>query len=256
MKKQTILLLLAVFTSSLACQFLVPARTGAVIYNCADLVGAVAAMQAGDISDHLLETGVKRGDEFDANRYFSVLTNISMHEGYALDYVYQNDDLGGYPLLYPRPVDQAPYASITDVREDLRSSDFHDYLDVEDTQQGYFEYVVMDIMANQFYLSWHANYNDTEIVCNHDEVNNIISSVSTGNFGNPMSVVQQARARALRNIEPSVSLSGEVATVQFITFTKWGGFYRETYTIDRSFPHTLVDVRQQNVVPYDCGVAF
>ena len=37
---------------------------------------------------------------------------------------------------------------------------------IEDVEQGYFEYVVMDIMANQFYLFWHANYNDTEIVCN------------------------------------------------------------------------------------------
>jgi hypothetical protein len=71
-----------------------------------------------------------------------------------------------------------------------------------------------------------------------------------------MSLTQQARARAIRNIEPTVSLEESVAIVQFITFTKWGGFYRETYTIDRSFPHTIIDAKQDNLVPYDCGVAF
>lgn len=256
MRKTTILVLLAVFLSSLACQLFSSSRTGTVISNCAEIVSRVAALQSGDIPDHLMETGIKQGDEFDANQYFNALTHLNMSQGYALDYVYQNDDLGAYPLLYPRPVEQAPYLSIDDVPQDLRSVDFHDYLDVDDTEQGYFELVVMDIMASQFYLSWHANYNDTEIVCNREEVDDIVAGVSSGDFGYAMGPVAQTRARLMKNIEPSVSLNGDVATVQFITFTKWGGFYRETYTINRSFPHTIIDVTQQNLVPYDCGVMF
>ena len=123
-------------------------------------------------------------------------------------------------------------------------------------EQGYFEYAALDIMADQFYLFWHANYNDYEIVCNRSEVEDIITRVNAGDFGAEMNLVQQARARAMKNVEPVVSLSEDTATVQLITFTKWGGFYRETYTIDRSFPHTIRDVRQQNLVPYDCGVVF
>jgi len=179
-----------------------------------------------------------------------------MQEGYTLDYVYQTDSLGAFPLLYTRPMDQAPYASVTDIPANTELTDFHDHLEIEDVEQGYFEYVVMDIMARQFYLSWHANYNDTEIVCNREEVNDIVARVSSGDFGIAMGPLQQTKARTIRNIEPAVNLTGDVATVQFITFTKWGGFYRETYTINRSFPHTIVDVEQENIVPYDCGIMF
>lgn len=256
MNKQSVFILLAVFISSLACQLLFPAQAGTVISSCTEVVSSVAELQAGEVPDTLLETGLKQGGEFDANEYFNVLTRLSLRQGYALDYVYQNDGLGGYPLLYVRPSDQEPYASAADIPNGTELSDFHDYVEIEDTDQGYFEYVVLDIMARQFYLFWHANYNDTEIVCNREAVDDIVTRLGSGDFGIAMTRAEQAKARMIRNIEPTVDLKDEVATVQFITFTKWGGFYRETYTIDRSFPHTILDVKQQNLVPYDCGVAF
>jgi hypothetical protein len=257
MKKTTIFLLLVFLTSSLVCQFLVPSgRIGTVISDCADTVSAVANLQAGEIPQSLFDTGKKDGSEFDVSQYFSVLTHISMQEGYALDYVYQNDGLGGYPLLYVRAVDQAPYESIADIPENTQLLDFHDYLDVEDVEQGYFEYVLMDMMANQFYLFWHANYNDLEIVCNRREVNDIVQQVSSGDFGAAMDLAQQTKARTMRDIEPVVRLTGDVAVVDVILFTKWGGFYRYTYTISRGLPHTILDLQQENLVPYDCGVMF
>jgi hypothetical protein len=256
MKTQKLVSLVSVVIFSLACQFLFPSRTGTVIRNCAEIVSAVGETQSGELPDYLLETGVKRGGEFDTNQYFDVLTHLSMRDGYALDYVYQGDDLGGYPLLYVRPVDRAPYTSSADIPANTELPDFHEYVQIDDTEQGYFEYAVLDIMADQFYLYWHANYNDYEIVCNSEEVNDLVTRLSSGDFGIQMTAVQQARARAIRNVEPTVSLTGDVAEVQFITFTKWGGFYRETYTISREFPHRIIDVKQDNLVPYDCGVAF
>jgi hypothetical protein len=257
LKKTTVFFLLAVFVSSFACQFLMPSsRTGIVISDCADIVSAVANLQAGEIPQTLFDTGKKDGSEFDVSEYFNVLPHLSMQEGYALDYVYQNDDLGAYPLLYVRPVDQAPYTSPADIPDSAQLPDFHEYLNVEDVEQGYFEYVVMDIMANQLYLFWHANYNDLEIVCNGDEVNEIVAQVSSGDFGMAMERADQTKARTMRNIEPVVHLMGDVAVVEVVTFTKWGGFYRYTYTIRRGFPHTIVDVTQENLVPYDCGVMF
>ena len=175
---------------SLGCQFLFPSREGTIIRDCAILVSAVGGIQPGDIPQHLLDTGTKQGSEFDANEYFTVLTRISMSEGYALDYVYQNDSLGGFPLLYARRADQAAYASMADVPQNTQLPDFHGYLEVEDLEGGYFEYVVMDIMANQFYLFWHANYNDTQIVCSRGDVNDIISAVSSGDFGYKLDLLQ------------------------------------------------------------------
>lgn len=256
MKKTTIFFLLIIFIFSLACQFLFPAGTGAESYDCAYIVSAVGDMQSGEIPQHLFETGIKQGDEFDVNQYFDVLTHISMREGYTLDYVYQTDSLGAFPMLFARPTDQAPYASIVDIPENTQLPDFREHLDVEDVEQGYFEYVVMDIMAGQFYLSWHANYNDTEIVCNWRAVSDIISRVNSSDFGSKLDLSQQTKARAIENIEPAVRLTGDVATVEVVTFTKWGGFYRLMYTISRETPHTIIDIQSENLVPYDCGVMF
>jgi len=88
MKKQAIFPLGLILGFSLACQFLAPARDGTVIANCADVVNAVGGMQSGALPHHLLDTGIQRGDEFDANGYFTVLNHISMQDGYVPDYVY------------------------------------------------------------------------------------------------------------------------------------------------------------------------
>ena len=256
MKKQIIFLLLLVPVFSFACQFLAPARDGTVIANCADIVNTVSGIQSAGVPQHLIDTGIKRGDEFDVNQYFTILTHISMRDGYLLDYVYISESLGGSPLLYARPESQAPYASMENVPENTQLPDFREYLEVEDVEQGYFEYVVLNIMANQFYLDWHALYNDTEIVCNSDEVNTIIADISDGSFGTALDLAGQIKARAMKNIEPSVQLTEDTAIVEVILFTKWGGFYRQTYAINRSFPHTIIDLKSENIVPYDCGIAF
>jgi hypothetical protein len=256
MKNVAIFLLLTIFTSSLACQPLAPSRQGTVISACSAIVSEINNLQAGAIPEYLWTTGKKRGDELDVNQYFNALPHISMRQGYALDYVYQIDGLGGYPLLYAHPVDQAPYASAADLSEDSEWPDFQEYVEVEDVEQGYFEYVVLDIMADQFYLYWHANYNDTQIVCNRQQVYDIVAQVSSGDFGNAMDVEQQRKARLLKNILPVVHLTGDIAIVEIVTFTKWGGFYRLTYTISREVPHKIIDIKKESLLPYDCGVSF
>lgn len=256
MKTKTTFLLPSILILLLACQFLAPSRTGSVISNCADIVAGVRDIQTGDIPNTLLESGKKQGGEFDANQYFNVLTHLSLKDGYSLDYVYQNDGLGASPVLYVRPADQPAYPSIKDVPANTQLPDFHEYLEVEDTEQGYFEYVVMDIMASQFYLYWHANYNDTQIVCSPQDVDKITTKVNSGDFGNEFNFLQKARIRLLRNVEPAVNLRHNVVDVQVVTFTNWGGFYRQTYTINRTFPHTVVNIKQDILVPYDCGVMF
>jgi hypothetical protein len=255
MKKQFIFLVVVILFS-LSCQFLAPTREGMLIANCVEIVNAVGGVQAVDIPHHLLDTGIKRGDEFDANQYFTVLDHLSMREDYVLDYVYVSESLGGSPLLYARPESQAPYASMKDIPQNTQLPDFREYLEIEDVEQGYFEYMVLNIMANQFYLDWHALYNDMEIVCNKDEVNSIVADISDGSFGNALDIAGQVKARAMKDIEPAVQLTENTAIVEVITFTKWGGFYRQTYTISRSFPHTIIDTKEENLVPYDCGIMF
>jgi hypothetical protein len=259
MKKQIVFLVLAVFAISLACQVFAPptvtTREGTVISDCAETVSAMTDIQPGKIPQVLLETGVKQGGEFNVNDYFKVLTHLSMQKGYSLDYIYQVDGLGAYPLLYALPDGQTPYASTADMPENAELGDFREHLEIEDMEQGYFEAVVMQIMGRQFYLNWHANYNDAEIVCNQEAADVIVEGINAGDFGMKMDAKQKAQARAMTNIEPAVTLTGDSAIVEVVIFTKWGGFFRQTYTISRAFPHKM-EMKEENLVEYDCGIMF
>ena len=257
MKKEMVFLLLAAFIGSLACRALTPAtaRDGTVITNCPDVVTAVRNLQPAEVPDALL-TGVKQGGEFDVNDYFTTLTHLSMQEGYILDYVYQSDGLGAYPILYARPVDQPAYVSVTDLPAGYDWTEYRSHVMVAGAEQGFFEFAVMNIMAGQFYLYWHANYNDTEIVCDNDAANAIVENTNSQGFGMEFDLLQQAQVRKLTDVEPVVRFTDDSAIVEMVVFTKWGGFHRWTYTISRSFPHQFLDVQTENLVPYDCGILF
>lgn len=245
---------------SLSCQTLFPgdsaSRDGTVIDACPDLLSAVRAIQPAEPPETLAQTGVKQGGEFDPNAYFDVLTNLSMHEGYTLDYVYPVDFLGSYPVIAARSLDQPPYASPEDLPADSGSTDYWKYVEIQDNAQGYFEFTAFYIMANQFYLVWHANYNDFGIVCDRGAVDAIAEEINSGNFGIEFDAEQNAKIRAMTDIEPLVKLTDSTAVVEIIAFTRWGGFYRMTYTIERAFPHEIIDVQEENIVPYDCGIMF
>jgi hypothetical protein len=121
---------------------------------------------------------------------------------------------------------------------------------VDGTAEGYFELVVLSIVANQFYLYWHALYNDKKVVCDREAVEAVIEELSTN-----MSTEVKREALGL-DFEPRVEFEDEVVRVRVVTFTKWGGFFQEEYTISRSFPHLILEHEEEQLVPYNCGVVF
>ncbi|NCP16474.1 hypothetical protein GW866_05455 [bacterium] len=253
MKKIVLLAATAAFFALLAC------RLSSAPASEIDCAGALEALHQvrGDMSfpdNFQTENPAKQGGEFDANTYFQALTHLSMQPGYALDYVYHFDGMGGYPLLYPRPAEQAPFRTEADYAASGDSSDYLDYVQIDDTAEGYFQYVVLNILGSQFYLFWHANYNDYQIMCNPSDVRDIAASL--GDFGRPMSLLSRLRTLLLRDVAPTVRTSEQSVEVQLVVFTKWGGFLRLTFSIDRNFPHRILDVKEKILVPYDCGVMF
>ncbi|MEW5940828.1 MAG: hypothetical protein AB1750_14255 [Chloroflexota bacterium] len=275
MRKPILIFVTLSLAISLACQALAPTPTATstpsstptsaptstptpevtASLDCARTVHAVDELQPTDIPDHLIETAEKRGDEFDVNAYFDVLTHISMQEGYALDYAFYSDFLGSAPVLYARPVDREPYKSASDVPAGTEPEEYLDHLAIQDAEPGYFEAVVLKIMGNQFYLFWHANYNDLQIVCDPETVDAIVKDINDGDFGMKFNSDQMSQVRRMTNIEPTVKLTADSVIVEVIVFTKWGGFFKQTYTISRSFPHTI-EMDEENLVEYDCGIMF
>jgi len=212
-------------------------------------------MQPEEIPEHLQkEDATREAGDFDPNSYFKVLKHLSMRPGYVLDYVYQFDpSFGGLPRLYARPVCEQPLRSAEEYEHWRTTNSLLNFLETDDSAAGFFELAVFLQIAGQFYLFWHANYNDHRIVCDGEALETILTSPN--DFGNLLSdgVIEQARAL---DVEPLVVFDDETVRVQVLLFTKWGGFSRATFTISRDFPHQIEAVKSETLVPYDCGVMF
>jgi hypothetical protein len=221
-----------------------------------DTVDAMAAVKSGlRTPEHLLVENAQRdGSEFDPNLYFTALKHLSMAPGYVLDYVYHYDGMGGRPVLYARPEGLALYRTYEEyAASSLVDDSYLNAVIADGTPESYFELVMLSIMGNQFYLDWHANYNDTSIVCDSEALEALLSDI--GSWGEQMPLTDKMRARLL-NLEPVIEIGADTVTVQIVTFTKWGGFFRETYTLQRGFPHEILDFQTEPLVAYDCGIMF
>jgi hypothetical protein len=227
---------------------------------CRDAVTGMAALTA-DLGwpDHLMQdNAVKTADDFDVNAYFTVLDHLAVEDGYFLDYVYHYDFMGGYPVLYTMPDDQPPLRSFDAYSASLTSPEraqpsYLDHIVIDDTAEGYVQMVVLDVMGAQFYLHWHAGYNDWQVICDGDMLDTLLTS--DGDFGSPIPDDVQQQARQL-DVTPTVKLDEDVARVEVIGFTKWGGFYRVTFTISRTYPREVYDSGGENLIEYNCGVMF
>jgi hypothetical protein len=198
---------------------------------------------------------VKKGGEFDVMQYFSVLDHLSMQPGYVLDYVYYFDGMGGTPILYVRLSSQPPFSSEADLAALGDNPGYMDFIQTDDTPESFFQLAVLSLMGSQFYLYWHADYSESQIICAKADVSEIVTSLN-GDFGYPISIISRIRAALLKNTRPVVNMSEQTTEVRIITFTRWGGFYQQIFTISRAMPHTIVDIQKRNLVPYDCGVMF
>ena len=186
---------------------------------------------------------------FDVNQYFSVLTHLSMQPGYILDYVYHSNGSGGQPCLYANKIDDTPYSTSDELAPIFN---YLSYVRTDDTEESFFQYVTLRIMGGQFYLWWHANYDDHTIICDRMRLEALLAgSIFDQNM--PPEVQEEARRLELA---PGVEINKDTVIVRVVVFTKWGGFMEETYTITRAFPHTIEDIKTKTLVPWRINLTF
>ena len=202
---------------------------------------------------------------FDVNKYFSVLTHLSMQPGYTLDYIYHN--IGGedaHPFLYARKIDSKPYSTLGELAETYpdatnwyESDHTYDYLarvQTDDTEESFFQYVTLRIMGGQFYLWWHANYSDHINICDQTRLEALFAD--TGSL-NDQKLPPEVRNAARRlDLAPRVEINQDTVNVRVVIFTKWGGFIEETYTITHKFPHIIEDIKTKILVPWQINLTF
>jgi hypothetical protein len=203
---------------------------------------------------------------FDVNTYFSVLNHLSMQSGYTLDYIYHNiSGADAHPFLYARKTDSKPYSSLGELAqtsgdaskwyESDHSYDYLAFIKADGSEESFFQLVVLRIMGGQFYLWWHANYNDHAIICDPTGLESIITNFSGQDAIVKMPSAVQEKARHL-DFSPKVEISQDTVNVRVVIFTQWGGFIEETYNIARLFPHSIKEVKTQTLVKWNSGLMF
>jgi hypothetical protein len=210
----------------------------------------------------------QRGLAFDVQSYFTVFTNISMQDGFVLDYAYPVDtSFAAHPTLYSRRADEAPFADSKELwnsppgrissNESYYARLYSEHIVINGTEEGYLEYAALHLMGEQFYLSWHALYDDTEIVASKKVLESIINHKDDPKriFDKAFSYKQKLQACKI-DLSPLVSAEGDVVTVSFLTFSKWGGFERLKLEIKKDFPHRILNEEREPLVDYSCGVVF
>lgn len=226
-------------------------------------VDSLRSMTRGmDIPAQLLEASQPRpADAFDPNQLLIPLDHLTLEPGYTLDYFYHVDGLGAYPLLYARREEDAPFTSEAAYEVACYPADGskpckpYRHLMTDGTEDGYFQLALMLLMGDQFYLDWHANYNDGEVIASSNRLETLIEQISAGNFGYAFSNKQNKEARKL-NLTPEIVIGEEETTVSVVLFTKWGGFYRYVVAFSTSTPYEMLGFTSELLVEYDCGVMF
>lgn len=250
----------SLLVASLACQTLLPSTPKAGGQSeslCREVVSGLVGLTANlEVPQYFqTENPVKQGGEFDPNRYLEVLPHLKLREGWTLDYVYAYQGLGGLPLLYARPVSQTPYLTEQEYAAG-QPANFLSALVAEATPEAFLELALVSELGPQFYLFWHAGYNDDQVLCGAPEIEQVIAAHTEGGFGDPFDFNQKRQARALAEPAPQVEITADQVTVSLLMFTNWGGFYRRTFILRRAFPHEILEVRDEPLLPYDCGILF
>lgn len=213
-------------------------------------------------------------DDFDVNSYFSVLDHLRMRDGYTLDWVYSTGEWqglhvviedfpsGAAPVLYARRLEDPRLRTLGDYQSpDATPWDWEDvsyrylnYVDPDGTDEGYFQLALLRLLGDRFYVYWHAAYGDVAVICDRRAIDRTIESQLGGYLVRPP-LWLHLRARLL-SFGPFVEQGQDTVVVRLVTFSRFDGFVRRSFTIDRTGQPRITENDEQVLVPYDIGIVY
>jgi len=217
-----------------------------------------------EVPDHLMsENPVRQPSDFDPNQYFTVLAHIQMMPETLLDYVYFTDEygFGGQPVLYARKSSGAAFESYAELLQsygeegscEAVAHDYLKYVQVDNSKESYFDFIVLSSLGDQFYLLWHSSYNDERILCDSSDAQNLARDLKNSGIELPQKVLDRIGEG---DFTPTVIIDEKSATIRMVTFTKWGGFYENIFVVDKANPSQTIDSQSNQLIEYDCGIVF
>ncbi len=211
-------------------------------------------------------------DKFDANRYFTVLDKLQLEPGFVLDWVYANRGIGGYPVLYARSGDAAPFGDYTayagfpaNAREpsSVTAEDWarlrYGYLEkirAEDSPEGFFQLVVLRLLGDRFLLNWHEYYNEIALVGSQPGWQAVLRREQQR--GEPYTPPPPGFIAAAEKLDfaPSVTMNDTQVAVAVTTYCPFRGLERCYFEIARPFPHRILTQSKTNLLKHSQRFLF
>lgn len=232
--------------------------------HCVSIVNALNELRAPyqQTPDYLrAHNPQKRGGEFDANSYFTVLKHLSLPEGKALDWVQYFGGIGAEPILYVRDANAAPFTTYDEYRAAGGTGNIQNptgeavaQIRTDDTPEGYLELTILGLTGVDFYRWWHAGYRDYQVICSRNQLDRVARQIK-GDWPDIQFPAYQPRVSD-GEVAPRVTLGDEKAQVTLAYFTKWGGLLRQTTALSRGLPHTLEVEPAEMLEPWRFPVTF
>jgi hypothetical protein len=125
------------------------------------------------------------------------------------------------------------------------------------TEQSYFELAALFLLADQFALYWHANYNDLEILATKKAIKDRLERQYDVVDEEKQFIPADVGEEALKlDPTPTIRFVDQNAEVTLLTFTKWGGFQRKTLVFSKAAPHVLKSETDKNEVFWYCNIDY
>lgn len=144
------------------------------------------------------------------------------------------------------------YRNVTPEPGSEGQSDFLLHIETDGTPEAFVQLAILHIMADQFYLFWHANYNDERVVHDRGQLDALLAKQDV--FKKPTAEERQKASSV--DLQPVVEMLDKSVRVSLFTWTDWGGLCRKTFTISREFPHRIEKAEEDQIVSYFCGFVF
>jgi hypothetical protein len=227
----------------------------------------VAYQKSETVPDYYLgnETSSRRYD-IDINKYFDILPNLKMQKGFKLDFIYKSD----HPIIYAKNINESKFVTVKsyvnnfdgNYNEILANINniYLNYIINDDTDKGYFQYILLYLMGDQFYLHNHGLYKDETIICNEKALEKVIENVKSFCLVDgipiieiPDKTISQAK---LIDFEPRIKFKSEVVEIRVVTFTKFKGFIEKIYAINRSRPNAIRKISSNVLVEFQSSIKF
>lgn len=197
---------------------------------------------------------------YDPMHYFAIFPRLIPPSGRVLDHLYVNG-VNSRPFLYWRNSQALPHSCPEDLvnepgyRENMQSAVLEP-IRSDGTAEGWLQLVLLRLKVGHTMLRWHANYQSITLLCNEQALQKQLDPSSQYVIAKPFTsqIIQSALNQ---DIIPKVDLNHqEVARVHITRFTMWGGYFRQTWIMQRQGPHGLRLEGEVCTVPYDCGFVF